>query len=350
MRSYILLRNNRESGPYSLRELKTIGINSTDLIWVEGESTAWNHPADFDELKPLVATGILIPLQESPAPAREIQEIASSYTATSFTQNNSANAPDDIDYSQFLEDKNEDFHWAPTKKRKILQDATSGFFGLGVLLIGVMMCAFVVQKLVDHFEFEPYVASAQAIEISRESLPVSTSANAAKSVAQLNTVSSTQSVTPTEEILPVATSAVSKPIEVKKKEVLDTPKAAPAIANAAMVSSESPEQNEEPVPKEEKKEAPAEKKAPTLAVSANDYKVGMFGGISNLELTINNPSAVAVNRATIEVEFLKPNGSVVKSEVLSVENISAGGTKKVQVPSSGRGVKINYRVVNVDVQ
>jgi len=349
MRSYILLRNNRESGPYSLRELKTIGISSTDLIWVEGESTAWNHPADFDELKPLVATGILIPLQQSSTPNREMQETTTAYPTSSFTQNNASTAPDDIDYSQFLEDKNEDFHWAPTKKRKILQDATSGFFGLGVLLIGVMMCAFVVQKLVDHFEFEPYVASAQAIEISRESLPVSTSANAAKSVAQLN-VASTQPVMTTEETLPVATPAVSKPVEVKKKDVVDTQKAVPAIANAAMVSTESPEQNEEPEPKEEKKEAPVEKKAPTLAVSANDYKVGMFGGISNLELTINNPSAVAVNRATIEVEFLKPNGSVVKSEVLSVENISAGGTKKVQVPSSGRGVKINYRVVNVDVQ
>jgi hypothetical protein len=123
------------------------------------------------------------------------------------------------------------------------------------------------------------------------------------------------------------------------------------LANDGVVKTESPEENEpESKPDEEKKETPAEKKVPTLGVTANDYKVGMFGGVSNLELSISNPSSVAVSKATIEVEFLKPNGSVVKSEVLSIENISPGGAKKLSVPSSGRGVKVRYRVVSVDVQ
>ena len=47
---YLLLRNNKQSGPYSLDELKTMGLKAYDLVWVDGRSAAWRYPCEVEEL------------------------------------------------------------------------------------------------------------------------------------------------------------------------------------------------------------------------------------------------------------------------------------------------------------
>lgn len=51
MTMYSLLRNNKQSGPYSLDELTTMGLKAYDLVWVEGKSAAWRYPSEIEELK-----------------------------------------------------------------------------------------------------------------------------------------------------------------------------------------------------------------------------------------------------------------------------------------------------------
>ncbi len=51
MSSYLLLRNNREKGPFSLEELIQHGLKPYDLIWVNGKSAAWRYPGEIAELK-----------------------------------------------------------------------------------------------------------------------------------------------------------------------------------------------------------------------------------------------------------------------------------------------------------
>lgn len=52
MSTYLLLRDNKESGPYSKEELVTRGLKAYDLIWVQGKSAAWRYPSEISELKP----------------------------------------------------------------------------------------------------------------------------------------------------------------------------------------------------------------------------------------------------------------------------------------------------------
>lgn len=47
---YLLLRDNKQSGPYSLDELKTKGLKAYDLVWVEGRSAAWRYPSEIEEM------------------------------------------------------------------------------------------------------------------------------------------------------------------------------------------------------------------------------------------------------------------------------------------------------------
>ncbi len=51
MANYLLLRNNKETGPFSLEELLKTGLKPYDLVWIPGKSAAWRYPSEIDELK-----------------------------------------------------------------------------------------------------------------------------------------------------------------------------------------------------------------------------------------------------------------------------------------------------------
>ena len=51
MPSYRLLRSNKESGPYTLNDLVTLGLKPYDLVWVDGRSAAWRYSSEVAELK-----------------------------------------------------------------------------------------------------------------------------------------------------------------------------------------------------------------------------------------------------------------------------------------------------------
>lgn len=52
MANYLLLRNNKESGPYSVDDLMELGLKAYDLVWAQGKSAAWRYPSEIEELKP----------------------------------------------------------------------------------------------------------------------------------------------------------------------------------------------------------------------------------------------------------------------------------------------------------
>lgn len=52
MNQYLLLRDNKQSGPYTMEELVAKGLKAYDLVWVEGKSAAWRYPSEIAELKP----------------------------------------------------------------------------------------------------------------------------------------------------------------------------------------------------------------------------------------------------------------------------------------------------------
>ncbi len=51
MSSYLLLRNNKESGPFTIEEIKGMTLKPYDLLWVVGKSAAWRYPGEINELK-----------------------------------------------------------------------------------------------------------------------------------------------------------------------------------------------------------------------------------------------------------------------------------------------------------
>ncbi len=52
MSHYRLLRDNKESGPFSEEEMIAKGFKPYDLIWVEGRSAGWRYPSEIPAFKP----------------------------------------------------------------------------------------------------------------------------------------------------------------------------------------------------------------------------------------------------------------------------------------------------------
>jgi hypothetical protein len=50
-RVYLLLRNNQQSGPFTIGELLQQQLRPTDMIWIEGKSAAWTYLSEL-ELSP----------------------------------------------------------------------------------------------------------------------------------------------------------------------------------------------------------------------------------------------------------------------------------------------------------
>ncbi len=51
MSQYLLLRNNKETGPYSAEQLIEMGLKPFDLIWENGRSAAWRYPSEVPAFK-----------------------------------------------------------------------------------------------------------------------------------------------------------------------------------------------------------------------------------------------------------------------------------------------------------
>jgi hypothetical protein len=64
---YLLLRNNHQTGPYTIDELLQQQLTAFDLVWVEGVSQAWSYPSELAELKEFFVSDAnkkAVPLQQ----------------------------------------------------------------------------------------------------------------------------------------------------------------------------------------------------------------------------------------------------------------------------------------------
>lgn len=83
-------------------------------------------------------------------------------------------------------------------------------------------------------------------------------------------------------------------------------------------------------------------------VSANNYRQMAFGGVKNLELTVNNDSKFALDRVIVELQYLKPSEQPIKTERVVFNSIGAGDSKTLRIPDYVRGVKVAYRVLDIE--
>ena len=96
------------------------------------------------------------------------------------------------------------------------------------------------------------------------------------------------------------------------------------------------------------KTVPAENISSLLSINPNNYLVGSFGGIRNLEMTLQNDSKYLLDKVIVELRYLNPEGVILKTENIHFQSVQPGGKETVTVKKSKRGVKIAYKVTKIE--
>jgi hypothetical protein len=299
MKKYLLLRNNQESGPHSFEKISSLRLLPMDLIWVEDESTCWKHPEEIEELKSFVNYDQL--LKEASIknekvfialPSNVVQksrhELNEEYELLPVNQLEPVLETYLVTpFDELKENYRASKETKPVWEKRVFQ--SSGTTGIAAIFLGVVLGALVIKKLVDGYVSGiPEETAVATPIIDRE--PVREATENFKNAL----------VT---EIVPVykKTPKTSKPANVKKQ----------------------------------------------LKLSANNYKVGLFGGINGLQLTVFNTSTQIVDKAIVALDYLRPNGDVVQSENILFTAIKPKGSQTIAVPGSDRGVKVKYKILKV---
>ena len=83
-------------------------------------------------------------------------------------------------------------------------------------------------------------------------------------------------------------------------------------------------------------------------VKGNDYKVGTFGGIHDLQLTVVNNSNYLLDHVMVELQYLRPSDQPVKTNNIQFNNVPPNGSLTLGIPATNRGVKVVYKVIHVE--
>ena len=302
MKKYLLLRDNRESGPHTFEQMGSIGLHPLDLIWIENESTWWKYPEEIEELKDLVTHDASTTVVQRPdlstgkvfvslPPGEDLSEEEQTSRQYSSVPVDETLSPVEEDNIVSLPEFKENYR-TPKQKQPIWQPRlfrSTNAASVIAIFIGVMVGSFVIKRWVDGYVPE-----------NEE----------------------------TATVMPVIDRDVVKQQDESVHNALVT-EVVPVYKNTA--------------PKKAKKASLKSQ----LKLATNNYKVGLFGGINGLQLTVFNTSSQSVDKVIVALDYLKPNGSVVESENVPFTSIRPKATQTVSIPGSNRGVKVRYRILKV---
>lgn len=387
MNSYILLRNNKESTSLSLDGLQQIGLKPTDLIWVECQSVCWQYPQEIPELRNLVAVSneqqseqtitqkkenVTDSREEIPVTKTELKRVfvempvSKNSTITQKDENSlssdlrkygglshsiketdeEATGTINTKYSRPLDEIKEMYVKNLEKKEKSLQikfpkqlQKIAVYAGLVIAGAGLMLIVNAIG--------------------SKKSAP------AAQEKKQEETIKNTIAVLPAEPVENIIPEPVIEetglPVEeavvtATTKEALEMPVKKSTFEKKVAESKVLTDDNKETIEKEKQpiKETIVTKPVSTetisskLSLKANDYVVGSFGGIRNLEITLHNDSKYVVDKVVAELQYLNPEGIILKTENIYFQSVSPGQKETIVVKKSKRGVKVNYKITSIE--
>ncbi|OQP62603.1 hypothetical protein A3860_28345 [Niastella vici] len=83
-------------------------------------------------------------------------------------------------------------------------------------------------------------------------------------------------------------------------------------------------------------------------VEASAFKTGLFGGISDLDITLQNKSLYPLDQVAVEIKYFGPEKKLVKTQTIIFNNVPPGKRRTLDVPSTNRGIAIDYSITSIN--
>jgi len=130
---------------------------------------------------------------------------------------------------------------------------------------------------------------------------------------------------------------------VKKAVVLPENLAVEAVAVPETITTTPEVKTDKPADKEAIRQNIAKK----IYISTNDYKVGMFGGIDDVKITVHNGSEYPVDLVVVDVSYIQSNKKSYKTESLQFKDIAANSSITMAAPKTNKGIKIQTSLTHI---
>ncbi len=403
MATYLLLRNNKESGPFSQQQLQQMGLKPYDLVWVEGRSAAWRYPGEVNELKEFAPNVEEQPFDrffKKPGENKEkhfyeLVEVAAKKEVSQKV--NTENSLKEKTYSKiFVSMPTQPFATAPVsaekkipveKKPEVklneeqkeesvpltekysqpLEDIKKKYAEIylnrkqknnrneklksALKLSAVVFCALAIGIFI-YIKLKPaeknqIVSNANAIprqNIITETIPrVENSLNS----GQENRLSKKELKPATKINEPAPVEKTKKPTEAKNIAEKNEPANETEKINTLQTELEGSRDKSVRDITTNNKIKPVNL-ASYVSIKANEYKRRSFGGIENLELTVSNSSNFILDKVIVELQYLKPSELPLITERIQFTTISPNGTMTIKIPDNPRGIKVIYKIIQVE--
>jgi hypothetical protein len=381
MSSYLLLRNNKESGPFTIDEIKEMPLKAYDLLWIVGKSAAWRYPWEIPEIKPFAPP---VPEQTENSYRKiksESLNVISKETTpqklTSSLKSVYVNLPSEkkqviVQRERFIieQDRSEEKstalnnsdlystkHSRPARiSGKILWACTI------ILLFGAgLMTGFVLSdrgKFFSKDEIHPQNGHLQHPVVLSNEKEIS---NKKEILVPGNPNTGTSSmVAKNPETTPDVIDLSKTMHSVTKKNIISAgkknsnnpvPKKDSVLAQNYFVSSSN--RNDSLKKNQTVKSDILYQKIKAHPESYVDlvlgrYTTGVFGGISSFPVTVTNNSAIAMDQVIVSIDYIQNNDKIFKTESLYFTGLEPGETVTLKAPKSSRGVKVasHLRIIN----
>jgi hypothetical protein len=391
MTTYILLRNNKETGPFQLEQLREMGLKANDLIWVEGQSASWRNPTEINELRNLVVSSspaqtnnkvdqkhptelsspnntgkqgpdtekrhifVALPPDPEKSSANELAAVAPAPAVLKdpeeFKPVEKPKEEIETKYAMSLDEIKERYVKTLESRKNSRKGISLGIpepikrvaVYAGVFILG----AAIVLLLVRPDRSGPVAGEQKKQPASFEDAPV-------EEVAASNSDPESEIMLP-ESYYDSQSSGEGKEYSPTQQTPQKTPvkqePARPEEKEDVSAIAEDELDDRISIPRDEipgiRSVSPVEI-AEQVSVKANSYTIAALGGIRDLELTIRNGSEFTLDKVTVEVRYLNPKGVIVKTEDVQFKSIQPNGSQTIGMKKSNRGVKVTQKIIRIE--
>ncbi|MBB1283438.1 hypothetical protein HRH25_03555 [Flavisolibacter sp. BT320] len=406
---YVLLRNDQQTGPYSLEEIIQFDLKPYDLIWIQGGSAGWYYPQEIAALHPYLS---FLPKKQTPVAEAKPPFVAmpsSSYTATTPAASSStgykpeepvykapaAAAPAALEDAVFAQ-----FRKAPEKatppathqttvaaKKKGVNPVVVGI--TTVLIVGGVFAASwmfnrgdkaatqTFSEVVSNFPVEEEIQ-----EEEKQTAAVSPSASTPQPQRSRRASAATATNTKPDAKLERETATVSSEPSLEIEEEPATPPDGPpatirteneAEAKTGTSETSAPQEKKKKLrdkifdifrkkPEETKQEeagaaetTPSERSASRRDESANLVQMvhvrltvpnEWMMGIHGAKATLVNRSNETVQKAIVEVQYFDDDNQLLQKKTISFDKVGGKDSKTISIPDHPTATKVDYSVIS----
>jgi uncharacterized protein YneF (UPF0154 family) len=385
MSSYLLLRNNKESGPFTMDEVKSMSLKTYDLIWVVGKSAAWRYPGEIPELKSF-APAVPEPeadffrkrtnteSQASDSPGTKISDSSNNQRMVNgqWSVNSRSvyiNLPAEKKSEQLsdlsLEDsglitsdnRESDYDFSEIYKK---QPSVAVRYSGRILWVSTIILLFGAGIMTGFFisDRRKYFSSDENHPQNNAALQQVVYKNKKENS---NIVNSQNSEIKSDETTALGPDSIRKTNWIPKK--LNNTSIKKIIKNNTVnkdsIASEQTLISTIRINDSLKQDAINKLETLYLKMKANPekylnlvtgrYSTGLFGGISSFPVTVTNNSPVKIEMVEVTIDYVQNNEKVFKSETLSFNDLEPGEALTIKAPKSNRGTKITTHLHLVNV-